>query len=77
MLHCQHSGRDVESEFFNLFPNVPHEGVTGPPADHHDREDRYAAQVHCHGCSGSYGVRSDFVPIDAKVILAMGDDCVL
>ena len=28
MLHRQHSGGDVESKLFNLFPDVSHEGVS-------------------------------------------------
>ncbi len=44
MLHCEHLFGYVESDFFDLFVYVFHEGVAQPSANHHDGKDWYPSK---------------------------------
>jgi hypothetical protein len=37
-------------EFFNLFADVPQEGIAGPATNHHDYKDWASTKEHRHCC---------------------------
>jgi hypothetical protein len=62
----EHLLRDVLRELFDLFPDVPQEGVARPSADEHDAVDQDSGEVHLHCCARSQGVCPDFVWFEAE-----------
>jgi hypothetical protein len=65
-----------KTELLDLMANVMEEGITGPMSDQHDREYRYASQVHGHGRSGPNGMSSNVVPLVSQCLFAdAANDC--
>jgi hypothetical protein len=65
----EHFSGDVVVEFLDLLPNVMQEGVAGPAANHHDKENWKTPKEHHHSCSRTNGVHANLIGCNVEGVL--------